>query len=68
MISAELENYEKLQDDYKRLMSEYEELKKDEKGRDLIDKKLAEIKNKHKEITDAFSKIDASKQYETYKK
>jgi hypothetical protein len=68
MISAELENYEKLQDDYKRLMSEYEELKNDEKGRDLIDKKLAEIMNKHKEITDAFSKIDASKQYETYKK
>ena len=43
-------------------MSEYEELKNDGKDSDFIDEKLAEIKNKHKEITEAYSKIDTHKQ------
>ena len=57
MTSADLENYEKLQLDYKRLLSEYNEMKKYENN-DTIDEKLKEINNKHKEITVAFININ----------
>ena len=60
MTSPEIKNYERLQDDYKKLLSEYEEIKSNQKddGNGVIAKKLEEIDSKHKEISVAFSKIE----------
>ena len=57
MELSQKEYYEKLHEDYKNLMSEYEEL--NEKGEDkaIITKKLIQLNEKHKEITQEYSKI-----------
>ena len=57
MENPEVENYEQLHIDYKKLMSEYEDLKSENVDENILTKKLDEIQKKHKEITDVFSKL-----------
>ena len=61
MATFEIEHYEKLQEDYKKLMSEYHELKEKGNNGNAIDEKLEELNNKHQEIAKEFSKIDKNK-------
>jgi len=57
MTSLEIEKYENLQDEYKKLFLEYEEIKKDNPQSPLLEKKVEELDEKQKELKMALSKI-----------
>ncbi len=57
MTSLEIEKYENLQDEYKKLFLEYEEIKKDNPQSPLLAKKVEELDEKQKELKTALSKI-----------
>ena len=57
MRSLEIEKYENLQDEYKKLFLEYEEIKKENPHSPLLEKKVEELDEKHKELKSALSKI-----------
>jgi len=57
MTSLEIEKYENLQDEYKKLFLEYEEIKKDNPHSPLLEKKVEELDEKQKELKTALSKI-----------
>jgi len=57
MTSLEIEKYENLQDEYKKLFLEYEEIKKDNPHSPLLEKKVEELDKKQKELKSALSKI-----------
>lgn len=57
MTSLEIEKYENLQDEYKKLFLEYEEIKKDNPQSPLLEKKVEELDEKQKELKTALSKI-----------
>ena len=57
MTSLEIEKYENLQDEYKKLFLEYEEIKKDNPRSPLLEKKVEELDKKQKELKTALSKI-----------
>ena len=57
MTSLEIEKYENLQDEYKKLFLEYEEIKKDNPHSPLLEKKVEELDQKQKELKTALSKI-----------
>lgn len=57
MTSLEIERYENLQDEYKKLFLEYEEIKKDNPQSPLLEKKVEELDEKQKELKTALSKI-----------
>ena len=46
----EIKKYESLQDEYKKLFAEYEDLKSDNSSDSLIEEKINELTEKHKEI------------------
>ena len=46
----EIKKYESLQDEYKKLFAEYEDLKSDDSSGSLIEEKIKELTEKHKEI------------------
>lgn len=57
MTSLEIEKYENLQGEYKKLFLEYEEIKKDNPQSPLLEKKVEELDEKQKELKTALSKI-----------
>lgn len=57
MTSLEIERYENLQDEYKKLFLEYEEIKKGNPQSPLLEKKVEELDEKQKELKTALSKI-----------
>jgi|GEM_PF-4051645 len=57
MTSLEIEKYENLQDEYKKLFLEYEEIKKENPQSPLLGKKVEELDEKQKELKTALSKI-----------
>lgn len=57
MTSLEIEKYENLQDEYKKLFLEYEEIKKDNPQSPLLEKKVEELDEKQKELKTTLSKI-----------
>ena len=57
MTSLEIEKYENLQDEYKKLFLEYEEIKKDNPQSPLLEKKVEELDEKQKELKTALFKI-----------
>ena len=57
MTSLEIEKYENLQDEYKKLFAEYEEIKKDNPQSPLLAKKVEELDAKQKALKAALSKI-----------
>jgi len=54
--STQKENYEKLHDEYKKLMAEYKEIEKIGDS-DKINKKINELSEKQKEIAKEFSNL-----------
>jgi hypothetical protein len=57
MTSVEIERYESLQEEYKKLFAEYEEIKKDNPQSPLLEKKVEELDEKQKALKNALSKL-----------
>ena len=57
MTSLEIEKYENLQKEYKRLFSEYEEIRKENPNSPLLEKKVGELDEKQKALKSALSKL-----------
>ena len=57
MTTIEIEKYENLQDEYKKLFAEYEEIKKENPQSPLLAKKVEELDAKQKALKTALSKI-----------
>jgi len=61
MNNIQKEYYEKLNEEYKKWMSEYDELAENKAGNEIINKKLDELTEKHEEINKEFSKLTDKK-------
>jgi deoxyadenosine/deoxycytidine kinase len=61
MDNVQKEYYEKLNEEYKKWMSEYNELAENKAGNEIINKKLDELTEKHEEINKEFSKLTDKK-------
>lgn len=57
MTSLEIEKYENLQEEYKKLFAEYEKIKKENPQSPLLEKKVQELDDKQKALKTALSKI-----------
>ena len=57
MTTLEIEKYENLQKEYKRLFSEYEEIRKENPNSPLLEKKVGELDEKQKALKSALSKL-----------
>jgi len=57
MTSLEIEKYENLQEEYKKLFSEYEEIKKENPKSPLLEKKVEELDEKQKALKSALSRL-----------
>jgi len=57
MASLEIEKYENLQEEYKKLFAEYEEIKKNNPHSPLLEKKVGELDEKQKALKTALSKL-----------
>jgi len=57
MTSVEIEKYENLQEEYKKLFAEYEEIKKNNPQSPLLEKKVEELDEKQKALKNALSKL-----------
>ena len=57
MTSIEIEKYENLQEEYKKLFAEYEEIKKNNPQSPLLAKKVEELDEKQKDLKIALAKL-----------
>lgn len=57
MTSVEIEKYENLQEEYKKLFAEYEEIKEKNPQSPLLEKKVKELDEKQKALKNALSKL-----------
>lgn len=57
MTSIEIEKYENLQEEYKKLFAEYEEIKKNNPQSPLLAKKVEELDEKQKALKIALAKL-----------
>jgi hypothetical protein len=57
MTSIEIEKYENLQEEYKKLFAEYEEIKKNNPQSPLLAKKVEELDEKQKALKIALGKL-----------
>ena len=57
MTSNDKEKYEELQKDYKKLFSEYEEIKQKDPQSPLLEKKIKQLDEKQKELKIALQEL-----------
>lgn len=57
MTSLEIEKYENLQEEYKKLFAEYEKIKKENPQSPLLEKKVEELDETQKALKKALSKL-----------
>ncbi|MDX1596333.1 MAG: hypothetical protein R3327_05275 [Nitrosopumilaceae archaeon] len=57
-MDQNIERYEELHEEYKKLMDEYDELKTNNAEKTKIDQILEQLKSKQEEITEKFSEIN----------
>lgn len=57
MTSLEIEKYENLQQEYKKLFAEYDEIKKNDPHSPLLEKKIKELDEKQKALKTTLSKL-----------